>query len=190
MASRSARFGILSRKNKTLYPNYVAYESDVRNIKAIQANARLQETGLPVFLRAKEIGKHVLFYVRGEHDLLGVFGQARTLVKRLECALALGEATRRVFDVSTRMNLNQVNDRSSMRHLLGIDFLKTFAVNGRDVGTLLLQPYLIRAVYLSPHPELFDDPNDVALQLRNLYCCLPPVFDRSMQISIGHVELP
>ena len=79
MASRSARFGILSRKNKTLYPNYVAYESDVRSIKAIQANARLQETGLPVFLRAKEIGKHVLFYVRGEHDLLGVFGQARTL---------------------------------------------------------------------------------------------------------------
>ena len=79
MASRSARFGILSRKNKTLYPNYVAYESEVRNIKAIQANARLQETGLPVFLRAKEIGKHALFYVRGEHDLLGVFEKARTL---------------------------------------------------------------------------------------------------------------
>jgi hypothetical protein len=88
------------------------------------------------------------------------------------------------------MNLNQVNDRSSMRHFLGIDFLKTFAVNGRDVSTLLLQPYLSEAVHRSPHPELFDDPNDVALQFRNLYCCLPPVFDRSMQISIGHVELP
>ena len=56
---------------KTLYPNYVAYESEVRNIKAAQANARLSETGLPVFLHAKEIGKHTLFYIRGEQDLLG-----------------------------------------------------------------------------------------------------------------------
>ena len=102
----------------------------------------------------------------------------------------IGEATRRAFDVSTGMNLNQVNNRSSMRHFLGIDILKTFAVNGRDVGTLLLQAYLIEAGHLSPHPELFDDPNDVALQFRNLYCRLPPVFDRSMQIPIGHVELP
>ena len=56
---------------KTFYPNYVAYESEVRNIKAAQANARLSETGLPVFLHAKEIGKHTLFYIRGEQDLLG-----------------------------------------------------------------------------------------------------------------------
>ena len=107
-------------------------------------------------------------------------------VKRLGCALALtalaisaradliGEETRLAFDVSTRINLNQVNDRSSMLHFLGIDFFKTFSVNGRDVGTLLLQPYLIRAVHLSPHPGLFDDPNDVALQFRNLYYRLPP----------------
>jgi hypothetical protein len=123
-------------------------------------------------------------------------------VKRLGCAMALtalaisaradliGEETRLAFDVSTRINLNQVNDRSSMLHFLGIDFFKTFSVNGRDVGTLLLQPYLIRAVHLSPHPGLFDDPNDVALQFRNLYYRLPPMFNRSMQISIGHVELP
>ena len=56
---------------KTLYPNYVAYESEVRNIKAAQANARLSETGLPVFLHAKEIGKHTLFYILGQQDLLG-----------------------------------------------------------------------------------------------------------------------
>jgi len=129
------------------------------------------------------------------------------VVKRLGCALALtalaisaradliGEETRLAFDViafdvSTRINLNQVNDRSSMLHFLGVDFFKTFSVNGRDVGALLLQPYLIRAVHLSPHPGLFDDPNDVALQFRNLYYRLPPMFNRSMQMSIGHVELP
>ena len=57
---------------KTLYPNYVAYESEVRNIKASQANERLSKTGLPVFLHAKEIGKHTLFYIRDAQDLVGL----------------------------------------------------------------------------------------------------------------------
>ena len=57
---------------KTLYPDYVAYESEVRDIKAAAANAQLQDRGLPVFLHAKEIGKHTLFYIRDAQDLLGL----------------------------------------------------------------------------------------------------------------------
>ncbi len=100
------------------------------------------------------------------------------------------EQTRVALDISTRINLNQVSDLSSMIHFVGVDFFRPFSRNGRDIGALLIQPYLLKAVRLSPHPGLFDDPNDTAIQFRNVYYRLPPLFGKSTQIYIGHVELP
>jgi hypothetical protein len=100
------------------------------------------------------------------------------------------EETRFALDLSSRINLNQVNDQSSMLHFAGIDFFRTFQFNGKDIGSLLLQPYLVRAVHLSPHPGLFDDPNDTAVQFRNLLFRTAPIFGGTSQLSIGHLELP
>ena len=130
---------------------------------------KLRETGLPIVLVA----------------LLGL-----GLVPLTSLASLFDEQTRVALDVSSRVNLNQVSDKSSMIHFVGLDFFRPFSRNGRDIGALLIQPYLLKAVRLSPHPGLFDDPDDTAVQFRNFYYRLPPLFNNSTQIYIGHVELP
>ncbi|MBT3426665.1 MAG: hypothetical protein HOL98_05365 [Gammaproteobacteria bacterium] len=98
--------------------------------------------------------------------------------------------TRFVIDYSLRLNMNRNSDQSSQMHFLGFDFFRNFSINGKDIGALLIQPYLIKAVRLNPHPGLFDDPDDTALQFRNVYFRFAPLFDGRAQISLGHVELP
>ena len=55
-----------------LFPGYSDYESEVKSINASTANAFLAEQGVPVTLHAKEIGKHTLFYVRDDAQLMGM----------------------------------------------------------------------------------------------------------------------
>lgn len=98
--------------------------------------------------------------------------------------------TRFVIDYSLRLNMNLNSDHSSQMHFLGFDFFRNFSINGKDIGALLIQPYLIKAVRLNPHPGLFDGPDDTAIQFRNLYFRFAPIFDDRAQVSIGHVELP
>ena len=57
----------------------------------------------------------------------------------------LGEDTRLALDVSSRVNWNQASNQTSVLHFAGIDFFRTFQLNGKDFGSLLLQPYLVRA---------------------------------------------
>lgn len=101
-----------------------------------------------------------------------------------------GEDTRVALDVSSRVNWNQASNKTSILHFAGIDFFRTFQLNGKDFGSLLLQPYLVRAVRLDPHPRLFDDPNDTALQIRNFLFRSAPLMGGTTQLSVGHLELP
>ena len=98
--------------------------------------------------------------------------------------------TRFVIDYSLRLNMNLNSDHSSQMHFLGFDFFRNFSVNGKDVGVLLVQPYIIKAVRLNPYPGLFDGPDDTAVQFRNVYFRFAPIFDDRAQLSVGHVELP
>ena len=102
----------------------------------------------------------------------------------------LGEDTRLALDVSSRVNWNQASNQTSVLHFAGIDFFRTFQLNGKDFGSLLLQPYLVRAVRLNPHPRLFDDSDDTALQIRNFLFRSAPLMGGTAQLSVGHLELP
>lgn len=105
-------------------------------------------------------------------------------------AMESSSATRFAIDYSLRVNMNQVSDHSSQLQFIGFDFFRNFSLNGRDIGVLLIQPYLIKASRLRPFPGLFDGPDDTALQFRNVYFRFTPLFDGRAQISVGHVELP
>ena len=50
----------------------------------------------------------------------------------------LGEDTRLALDVSSRVNWNQASNQTSVLHFAGIDFFRTFQLNGKDFGSLLL----------------------------------------------------
>ena len=67
---------------------------------------KLRETGLPIVLVS----------------LLGL-----GLVPLTSLASLFDEQTRVALDVSSRVNLNQVSDKSSMIHFVGLDFFRPFS---------------------------------------------------------------
>ena len=52
------------------------------------------------------------------------------LVPSTSRASLFDEQTRVALDVSSRINLNQVSDKSSMIHFVGLDFFRPFSRNG------------------------------------------------------------
>jgi len=94
-------------------------------------------------------------------------------------------------DVANRsLFLTETGDYANLA-FLGIDLHKVFTANDGDIGTLILQPFLIRTDNLQVFPgSLYDDPHDWVIDWRISNFNYKPFGRGKPKIRIGSFELP
>lgn len=91
-------------------------------------------------------------------------------------------------DISSRIIRSR--GTTSSLHALGLDYQKIFSNRRGDIGTLTIQPYLLR-IDNSPAPSaLFSDNHDEALQWRITNFNYTRLGRGRLNIRLGHFELP
>lgn len=94
-------------------------------------------------------------------------------------------------DVANRsLFLTETGDYANLA-FFGIDVHKVFTADDGDIGTLILQPFLIRTDNLQVFPgSLFDDPHDWVIDWRISNFNFNPFGRGKPKIRIGSFELP
>ena len=103
----------------------------------------------------------------------------------------LGENLRINVDVVTRVKTTRRRGEAEGLVAVGLDIHKVFSDAQGDIGTLLLQPYLLRRDNVNPRPIEFPDGDDsFALELHDFYFNLTRWGRGRTNIKIGHFDVP
>jgi hypothetical protein len=94
------------------------------------------------------------------------------------------------IDLATRSVWVSPGDAHASANFLGLDVHKIFSGEQGDLGTLLMQPYLIRLDNMAMHPPFFDGPDDTAIEYRILNFNITRWGQGRNNIRIGHFEIP
>ena len=94
-------------------------------------------------------------------------------------------------DLNTRVVYRPSSGPPGVLGWIGLDYVEelTFG-DGRSIGTLLLQPFLLRADGLPGTPPIFDGPYDWQLQWRYVSLDVTRWEHRGVSWLTGHFELP
>lgn len=101
-----------------------------------------------------------------------------------------GENSRWSIDLSTRAMRNTDKKHNAFMHTVGIDIHKVFSNSTSDVGTLILQPYIVKLNNMSNPPFIFDDGNDTQLTWRIANFNYTGLSQGKFNVRIGHFEIP
>ncbi|AZQ84372.1 hypothetical protein EKO29_10290 [Colwellia sp. Arc7-635] len=101
-----------------------------------------------------------------------------------------GANSRWSIDAATRVTHNQDKDSSSFMHVIGFDLHKIFSHKTYDIGTLTLQPYLVKLSNVANPPLNFDDGNDTQLTWRIANFNYTGLSQGKFNIKAGHFEIP
>jgi hypothetical protein len=94
------------------------------------------------------------------------------------------------IDIAGRGTSDSKGHKPASALLLGADVQKIFSSARGDVGTLLLQGYLIRIDNLERHPGFPNDDHDTAFEFRNFYFNYTGFARNRANLKLGHFELP
>ena len=98
--------------------------------------------------------------------------------------------SRQALDFSSRFTRDLKQHEWSRQYVAGFDFHKVFAGPGGDVGTLVLQPYLVKLSNVSKPPFFFDDGDDTELTWRIANFNYTALSYGTFNIRAGHFEIP
>ena len=94
------------------------------------------------------------------------------------------------FDQSTRHITSLQGDHSSWQHATGLDVHKVFQNDKGDIGTLVLQPFLVRLTNVKKPPFHFDSGDDWELTWRIVNFNYTALAQGRFNIRVGHFEVP
>ena len=102
----------------------------------------------------------------------------------------LGGNSRSSIDFSSRINSNINTQKYSFLNVFGIDIHKVFSNDTSDIGTLILQPYIVKLNNVNNPPFIFDDGNDTKLTWRIANFNYTALNQGKFNIRVGHFEVP
>ncbi|MBB1273078.1 hypothetical protein [Psychromonas sp. SR45-3] len=105
-------------------------------------------------------------------------------------AAFLGENSRVSIDMSSRVSSNLDTQNHAFMHVLGIDIHKVFSSDTGDIGTLILQPYVVKLNNVNNPPFIFDDGNATKLTWRIANFNYTALNQGKFNIRLGHFEVP
>ncbi|NIA06784.1 MAG: hypothetical protein GWP14_03955 [Actinobacteria bacterium] len=102
----------------------------------------------------------------------------------------LGENLRFNTDVISRVWTTHRRGQGSWFNAVGFDIHKVFSDNNGDIGTLLLQPFIVRRDNVIPIPHHVEDDDDWELELHDFYFNLRRWGQGRSNFKIGHFDVP
>lgn len=116
-------------------------------------------------------------------------GFAMSLAAHGATQLTVPSKTRYAYDFAARINMPE-GKPSSQIYFVGLDLHKVISNDSRDFATIFFQPYWVDANNLRPFPGFLDNEDDAAIQWRNALIDFHLTGDRSINLKVGHFELP
>jgi hypothetical protein len=107
-----------------------------------------------------------------------------------EGPVLLGNNSRWSIDASTRLTHNTETNHTSFQHSIGLDIHKVFSGETADIGTLLIQPYIVKINNKNNVPFTFDHGNDTQLTWRIANFNYTGLSQGQFNIKVGHFEIP
>ena len=101
-----------------------------------------------------------------------------------------GENSRWTIDLASRASHNTEQNHTSFMHSIGLDIHKVFSNNTSDIGTLILQPYIVKLNNVKDPSFIFDDGDDTQLTWRIANFNYTAINQGKFNIRLGHFELP
>ncbi len=102
----------------------------------------------------------------------------------------LAENLRLGLDVVSRAGAVRGSGRSVRLNAVAFDLHKVFTGLHGDVGTLLLQPYVVRRDNAVPAPPHTDGPDDVEVGFHDFHFTLPHGGRGRTNFRVGHFDVP
>lgn len=102
----------------------------------------------------------------------------------------LGKNSRATIDLSSRTSSNLDTGEFSFLHVLGLDIHKVFSGSSADIGTLILQPYIVKLNNVNNSHFIFEDGNDTKLTWRIANFNYTALNQGKFNIRLGHFEVP
>lgn len=102
----------------------------------------------------------------------------------------LGENSRGSIDIASRVSSNLDTHEYAFLNVIGIDIHKVFSSDTADIGTLTLQPYLVKLNNVNNPPFIFDDGDDTKLTWRITNFNFTALNQGKFNIRVGHFEVP
>ncbi len=94
-------------------------------------------------------------------------------------------------DQATRIVQTSNGGGPGILNWIGLDFITDIGgADGKTIGTLLLQPYVIHADGLPKTPPIFDGPHDWAMQWRFIQFDVTRWAHRGIGWKLGHFQVP
>jgi len=118
-----------------------------------------------------------------------LFFSSLTLASTTDWAF-LGENSRGSIDIASRVSMNPDTHEYAFLNVIGLDIHKVFSSDTADIGTLTLQPYLIKLNNVNNPPFIFDDGNDIKLTWRIANFNYTALNQGKFNIRLGHFEVP
>jgi hypothetical protein len=85
---------------------------------------------------------------------------------------------------------NTDKKNNAFMHTVGLDIHKVFSNSTSDIGTLVLQPYIVKLNNVNSAPFTFDDGNDTQLTWRISNFNYTALSQGKFNIRVGHFEIP
>jgi hypothetical protein len=102
----------------------------------------------------------------------------------------LGQNSRGAIDIASRVSTNLDTQEYAFLNVVGIDIHKVFSSDTTDIGTLTLQPYLVKLNNVKNPPFIFDDGDDTKLTWRITNFNFTALNQGKFNIRLGHFEVP
>ena len=101
-----------------------------------------------------------------------------------------GDNSRWSIDAATRTTRNIDNKSNAFMHVVGLDLHKVFSAKTYDIGTLTLQPYIVKLNNVNNPAAIFKDGNDTQLTWRIANFNYTALAQGKFNIKAGHFEVP
>ncbi len=123
-------------------------------------------------------------------DLLGANFATGRQASEPDFLESLGENLRLNFDFVSRVQTTSKRGEAAFVNAIGVDIRKVFSDDKGDIGTLLLQPYIVRRD--NQYSRLFTMNNDGAsiIELHDVYFNLTRYGRGQRNLKIGHFDVP
>ena len=102
----------------------------------------------------------------------------------------LGENLRVNVDVVTRAGFSVRRKEPESLVAVGLDIIKVFSDSQGDIGTLLLQPYVVRRDNAQPRPIEVNGDDSFVIELHDFYFNLTRFGHGQTNLKIGHFAVP
>lgn len=123
-------------------------------------------------------------------DLLGADSAAEGEESKSDFLKSLGENLRLNFDFVSRVEITSKRGEAAFLNTVGVDIHKVFSDDEGDIGTLLLQLYVVRRD--NQYSRFFRMNNDDAfvIELHDFYFNLTRFGRGQRNLKIGHFDVP